>query len=118
MPRSQIARGADVIYHAAGNTARACCARQRMRTSSASVSISNQNGMHPGKVLTSMLKRVDVAVEKVLTDAHNNQWKAGVTVLGLAEGAWIGTDDNNKPLITADMRARSKRPRRISRPAP
>jgi basic membrane protein A len=62
--------------------------------------------MHPGKVLTSMLKRVDVAVEKVLTEANNNQWKAGVTVLGLAEGGvdWA-QDDNNKALITAEMRA-------------
>ncbi len=106
LARSQIARGADVIYHAAGNTG-AGVLRAAADANILGIGVdSNQNGMHPGKVLTSMLKRVDVAVEKVLTDAHNNQWKAGVTVLGLAEGGvdWA-QDDNNKPLITAEMRA-------------
>ncbi len=39
LARSQIARGADVIYHAAAIPARACCALLRMRTSSASALI-------------------------------------------------------------------------------
>ncbi|MGL4974735.1 MAG: BMP family ABC transporter substrate-binding protein, partial [Bosea sp. (in: a-proteobacteria)] len=37
---------------------------------------------------------------------RGNTWKAGVSVLGLAEGGvdWA-LDDNNKALITADMKA-------------
>ena len=67
---------------------------------------SNQNGLHPGKVLTSMLKRVDVATIKTFTDAKNGTWKPGVTVLGLAEnGVGYAIDDNNKALVTADMKA-------------
>jgi basic membrane protein A len=106
LARSQIARGADVIYHAAGNTG-AGVLRAAADAGILGIGVdSNQNGMHPGKVLTSMLKRVDIAVEKVLTEANNNQWKSGVTVLGLAEGGvdWA-QDDNNKALITAEMRA-------------
>lgn len=106
LARSQISRGADVIYHAAGNTG-AGVLRAAADAGILGIGVdSNQNGMHPGKVLTSMLKRVDIAVEKVLTDANSNQWKPGLTVLGLAEGGvdWA-QDDNNKALITAEMRA-------------
>jgi basic membrane protein A len=62
---------------------------------------SNQNGLHPGHVLTSMLKRTDVAVERAFSD-----WEAGVAVLGLAEGgmSWV-LDDANAALISWDMRA-------------
>ena len=64
---------------------------------------SNQNYLHPGSVLTSMQKGVDVAVENALTDAN---FKPGLTVLGLKEnGAGYALDDNNKALITADMKA-------------
>ena len=44
---------------------------------------SNQNGLFPGKVLTSMLKRVDVATYNSFMDAKDGTWKAGVQVLGL-----------------------------------
>ena len=47
---------------------------------------SNQDNLFPGKVLTSMLKRVDVATYKTFMDAKNGTWKAGVQVLGLKEG--------------------------------
>jgi basic membrane protein A len=106
LAKSQIGRGADVIYHAAGNTG-AGVLRAAADAGVLGIGVdSNQNGMHPGKVLTSMLKRVDVAVEKVLTEANAGNWKGGVTVLGLAEGGvdWA-QDDNNKALVSAEMRA-------------
>ncbi|MCA1998964.1 MAG: BMP family ABC transporter substrate-binding protein [Hyphomicrobiales bacterium] len=106
LAKAQIGRGADVVYHAAGNTG-AGVLRAAADAGVLGIGVdSNQNGMHPGKVLTSMLKRVDIAVEKILTEAHAGQWKPGLTVLGLAEGGvdWA-QDDNNKVLITAEMRA-------------
>ena len=57
-------------------------------------------------VLTSMLKRVDVATYNVFKAGQDGSFKPGVTVLGLAEGGvgWA-LDDNNKALITPDMKA-------------
>ena len=67
---------------------------------------SNQNGMAPGSVLTSMLKRVDVAAYETFMDVKNGNFSAGVHVLGLAEGGvdWA-LDENNASLVTADMKA-------------
>ena len=67
---------------------------------------SNQNGLQPGKVLTSMLKRVDVAVYNAFNDAKNDSFATGFNVLGLAEGGVdYAMDDNNKSLVTAEMQA-------------
>ena len=106
LARGQISQGADVIYHASGATG---IGVMQAAADGGALSIgvdSNQNGLHPGKVLSSMLKRVDVAVHTSFTTARAGTWKAGTTVLGLAEGGVDWADDaNNKALITADMRA-------------
>jgi basic membrane protein A and related proteins len=106
LARGQIAQNADVIYAAAGATGigvlQAAADANRL-----GVGVdSNQNALHPGKVLTSMLKRVDNAVHGAFMAARNNTWKAGNTVLGIAEGGVDWADDaNNRALITAEMRA-------------
>ncbi len=65
---------------------------------------SNQNGLQPGKVLTSMLKRVDVAVYEAFTAAKNDKFEFGISNLGLKEdGVGYALDDNNKALITPEM---------------
>ena len=67
----------------------------------------NQNYLHPGKVLTSMLKRVDVAVYNVMKTGKDGTFKPGIKVLGLAEdGVGYAMDDNNKELVTAEMKAK------------
>ena len=106
LAKSQIDRGADVIYHAAGGTglgvlqAAADAGRLGIGVDS------NQNHLHPGKVLTSMTKRVDVAVYDAFKDARNDGWTAGVKVLGLKEGGvgWA-LDDHNRGLITPETKA-------------
>ena len=66
----------------------------------------NQNYLHPGKVLTSMLKRVDVAVYNVMKTGKDGTFTPGIQVLGLAEdGVGYAMDDNNKALVTAEMQA-------------
>jgi basic membrane protein A len=105
LAKSQIDRGADVIYHAAGGTG---VGVMRAAADAGKLGIgvdSNQNGMHPGKILTSMVKRVDVATYNAFDQARKGTFKAGVSNLGLAEDgvAWA-LDDNNKSLITADMK--------------
>jgi basic membrane protein A len=62
--------------------------------------------MAPGSVLTSMLKRVDVAAYETFRDAKAGNFTSGLVTLGLAEGGvdWA-LDDNNASLVTADMKA-------------
>lgn len=106
LAKSQMDRGADVIYHAAGSTGLGV---MRAAADAGKLSIgvdSNQNGLHPGKVLTSMLKRVDVATTTAFKTAGTPAWTSGVTVLGLKEnGIGWALDDNNKALITPEMKA-------------
>mgnify|MGYP000137840117 CR=1 FL=1 len=65
---------------------------------------SNQNGMHPGKVLTSMVKRVDVAVYNAFKEGTD--LVPGINVLDLkGEGVGYAMDENNAALITAEMQA-------------
>ena len=106
LTQSQIDRGADVVYHAAGGTGSGVI-RAAADAGKLAIGVdSNQNGMAPGSVLTSMLKRVDVAAYQTFMDAKNGSFTSGVQVLGLAEGGvdWA-LDDNNASLVTADMKA-------------
>ena len=65
---------------------------------------SNQNYLHPGEVLTSMLKRVDNAVYDAFTDAANGELESGVTIMGLEnDGVGFALDENNESLITPEM---------------
>ncbi len=104
LARSQIDRGADVIYHAAGGTGIGVL-RAAADAGKLGIGVdSNQNGLHPGKVLTSMLKRVDVATYTAFAQARDQDW-GGHQVLGLKEdGVGWADDEHNKPLITQDMR--------------
>ncbi len=106
LTRSQIDRGADVVYHAAGGTGVGVIQAAADAGKLAIGVDSNQNGLAPGSVLTSMLKRVDVAAYETFMDAKNGVFTSGVQVLGVAEGGvdWA-LDDNNKSLITADIKS-------------
>ncbi|MBT9291255.1 BMP family lipoprotein [Prosthecodimorpha staleyi] len=106
LARSQIDRGADVVYHAAGGTGIGVL-QAAADAGKLGIGVdSNQNGLHPGKVLTSMLKRVDVAVYDSLNDAKSGKFTAGVKVLGLAEGGvGYAMDNNNAALVTPAMKA-------------
>ena len=106
LAKSQFDRGADVVYHAAGGTGLGVL-QAAADAGKLGIGVdSNQNGLHPGSVLTSMLKRVDNAVFKAFDDVRNDSWTAGFDVLGLAEnGVGWALDDNNKSLVTDDMKA-------------
>lgn len=102
---AQIERGADVIFTAAGGTGRGV---MQAATDAGKLSIgvdANQNYLFPGSVLTSMVKRVDVAVYDAMMDVKNGEFTAGIQVLGLAEGGvdWA-LDEYNEALITDEMK--------------
>ncbi|MEM6547555.1 MAG: BMP family ABC transporter substrate-binding protein [Pseudomonadota bacterium] len=104
LAQSQIDRGADVVYHAAGGTGLGVINAAAGAGKLAIGVDSNQNGIAPGSVLTSMIKRVDVAAYSTLMDAKEGSFTAGVNVLGLAEnGVDWAVDDNNKPLLTDEI---------------
>lgn len=106
LARGQYARGADIIFAAAGPTGLGVIQAAADEDRLAIGVDSNQNHIQPGHVLTSMLKRVDLAVYRALTAAKDGTWQPGVTVLGLAEGGVdYAVDENNEALITDDMRA-------------
>ena len=107
LARSQFDRGADVIYAAAGGTGVGVYQAAKDSGKLAIGVDSNQNYIHPGTMLTSMIKRVDVAIYDAWKTAMAGTWQPGFKVLGLAEeGVGYALDEYNEHLLTADMRQR------------
>jgi basic membrane protein A len=104
--KSQIDQGSDVVYAAAGGTGIGVL-QAAADAGKLGIGVdSNQNGLQPGKVLTSMLKRVDVAVYNAFMDAKNDSFSYGFSSLGLAEnGVDYAMDENNADLVTDEMKA-------------
>ena len=104
LTKAQIAQGADVVYAAAGGTGVGVL-QTAADEGILSIGVdSNQNYMHPGKVLTSMLKRVDNAVYDAFTQGANLE--TGFNVMGLANGGvGYALDEHNASLVSADMQA-------------
>ncbi|KIN79245.1 Sugar ABC transporter, periplasmic sugar-binding protein [Sulfitobacter mediterraneus KCTC 32188] len=104
LTKAQISQGADVVYAAAGGTGVGVL-QTAADEDILSIGVdSNQNHLHPGKVLTSMLKRVDVAVYNAMKNGADGV--TGSMVLGLAEeGVGYAMDDNNAPLVSDAMKA-------------
>ena len=102
LTKAQISQGADVIYAAAGGTGVGVL-QTAADEGVLSIGVdSNQNHLHPGKVLTSMLKRVDVAVYDAMT--AGTDLETGVFTLGLAEdGVGYAMDGNNASLVNQAM---------------
>ena len=105
--------GADIVYAAAGSTGlgvlQAAADNKKL-----SIGVdSNQNYIQPGSVLTSMLKRVDVAAYEVFKTGHDGSWKAGFKILGLAEdGVGWALDEHNAGLVSALMESKVEQVRK------
>jgi basic membrane protein A len=105
---SQIGQGADVIFHAAGVTGLGVIEAARERGKLAIGVDSNQNGVAPGAVLTSMIKHVDNALYAVIADAVAGEFRGGLVEFGLAEdGVGFSIDEHNETLLTGEMRERA-----------
>lgn len=102
LAKGQKAQGADVIYAAAGGTGVGVL-QAAADEGILSIGVdSNQNYLHPGQVLTSMLKRVDNAVYEAFKEGE--ALTPGINVMGLAnDGVGYALDDNNRPLVTQEM---------------
>jgi len=112
LARSQFDRGADVVYAAAGATGLGVLQAAKDKGKLAIGVDSNQDHIHPGTILTSMIKRVDLAVYETFKAAKEGSWKSGVRSLGVAEGGvGYSIDQYNRSLITADMEKRLQQAR-------
>src|SRR5215203_1255349 len=109
---AQIGKGADVIFTAAGNSGLGAfdAVEQYGRGPQGEANKfvigvdSNQNGVKPGFVLTSMVKRVDNAVYDVIKELLEGRFDGGFHVFGLdKDGVAYAMDDYNKPIIPDDV---------------
>lgn len=100
LAKAQFASGVDVVFAAAGGTGTGVYQAAKDAGKLAIGVDSNQNHLHPGTMLTSMVKRVDVAVYNAFKGIT-----PGVTALGLKEGGVdYAMDEHNAKLVTADMK--------------
>jgi basic membrane protein A len=104
LTKAQISQGADVIYAAAGGTGVGVL-QTAADENILSVGVdSNQNYMHPGKVLTSMTKKVDNAVYNAFSDGPDME--TGFRVMGLNNrGVGFAMDEHNAALVSDAMAA-------------
>lgn len=102
LTKAQISQGADVVYAAAGGTGVGVLSAAADEGILSIGVDSNQNYLHPGQVLTSMLKRVDNAVYEAMSDGADLE--TGFNVMGIANGG-IGyaIDEYNAELVSAEM---------------
>lgn len=103
LAKSQIDRGADIIFAAAGESGLGVYQAAADKDVYAIGVDSNQNYLHPGHMLTSMVKRVDIAVYETLKNAMNNNFSSGPEYFGLKEGGVsFAIDEYNKSLISVE----------------
>lgn len=101
---TQYSRGADVIYHASGNTGTGVFNAAKQEEKWAIGVDSDQFHVAPCCVVTSMLKRVDVTVFEVIKSVKEGSFESGIREFGLAEdGVGYVLDDNNKDRIPAEV---------------
>jgi basic membrane protein A len=100
LAKAQFASGVDVIFAAAGGTGIGVYQAARDAGKLAIGVDSNQNHLQPGTMLTSMVKRVDVAVYNAFKGVT-----PGITSLGLKEGGVdVALDEHNAKLVSAEMK--------------
>ena len=97
---SEYSQGADIIYHASGSTGLGVFEAAREKGRLAIGVDSDQHDEAPGNILTSMVKRVDVAVFDTIRETVEGRWTGGIRVFGLAEEGvtWV-YDDRNRGRI-------------------
>ena len=112
---AQIEKGADVIFTAAGNSGLGAfdAVEQYGRNAQGEANKfvigvdANQNGVKPGFVLTSMVKRVDNAVYDAVKEVLEGRFKGGFHTFGLdKDGVAYALDEHNKSLITEAVLSR------------
>ncbi|MFO8125838.1 BMP family protein [Yoonia sp.] len=99
---AQISQGSDVVFAAAGGTGVGVL-QTAADQGILSIGVdANQNYLHPGQVLTSMLKRVDNAVYDAMIAGEDLE--TGFNVMSVANrGVGFAMDANNEPVVSYEM---------------
>lgn len=104
LAKAQIERGADIIFQAAGNSGLGVFDAAEETNKFAIGVDANQNWVKPGFILTSMLKRLDVAVYNTVRDLVEGKFTGGIHLNGLTnEGVGYAMDEHNQPLIPQNI---------------
>ncbi len=105
LAKAQIAQGADIVYAAAGATGQGVL-KAAADAGKFGIGVdSDQDNLFPGHILTSMLKRVDVATYDSFMAAKNGTWKAGIEVFGLKNnGVGYAEDEWNRTILTTEAK--------------
>ena len=107
LSRAMYAAGADVVFHAASRAGFGLIRAAKDAGKFAIGVDSNQNGVAPGTVLTSMLKHVDLAVYQAARSAAQGAFHPGIIVLGLADrGVDYAVDEHNRALLSPGVLAK------------
>lgn len=105
---SQFSKGVDVIFVAAGASGTGVFDAAEETKKFAIGVDSNQNWIKPGVVLTSMLKRVDIAVFKTIEETKAGKFQSGATRFGLKDkGVDFAMDQHNEKILSADIKKKA-----------
>lgn len=97
---SQYGRGVDVIFAGAGASGLGVFDAAEEKGTYVIGCDSNQNALKPGRVASSMLKRVDTAVFNIIKEQTENQFKPGTRYFGLKDdGVEVAIDEHNDKII-------------------
>jgi len=100
----QFDSGADIVFSAAGGSTIGALKAAQVNDRFAIGVDTNQNALYPGHVLTSLVKRVDIAVFNTLKSCSEDTWQPGIQMLGIKEGALdYAVDEHNRELIGAEL---------------
>lgn len=104
LAKAQIERGADIIFQAAGNSGLGVFDAAEETHHLAIGVDANQNWVKPGFILTSMLKRIDVAVFNTVKDLVDGKFTGGIHLNGLDNnGVGFALDEYNEKLIAPSV---------------
>lgn len=83
---AQYSQGADIIMNVASNTGNGILEAAK-ETGKYAIGVDlDQDGIYPGNILTSMLKRVDVTSYEIVKSVVKNEFKPGVLYMDVANG--------------------------------